>query len=418
MHTSGVSQNGAQVSYTYSGELVKSISTASGTEYLFDYGTFDTLSSVKIGQRTLVNHTYSKDANHWLTRSDYGNGDYVTYDYDSFGQLIGTGYEDNADAVSYAYDNNGNLGLRLDNLSGRSTKYFYDFQDRLMRYEETGDDYSNTVQWGYDDKNNLSSQTQILNGTTYTSKYAYDEDNRITKTIEGQTSASYTYDGYGRMTGVQTKSGNNQVVNATITYTEPSDTSTTGQIKTWNDGKTTYTYTYDAKGNITSIASGSNRIEYEYDALGRLTDEYDPVQKQHYVYSYDDGGNLLSKKLYVYKKSSSGGVFPGTGGSEVIPVDPPIKPPVEEYAQKPIETDKYGYQKKSETLYAYTDGEWKDLLTSYDGDAITYDGIGNPLTDGTWTYTWQHGRQLESMINADTSISFAYDSMVSAFPRQ
>ena len=78
------------------------------------------------------------------------------------------------------------------------------------------------------------------------------------------------------MTGVQTKSGNNQVVNATITYTEPSDTSTTGQIKTWNDGKTTYTYTYDAKGNITSIASGSSRIEYEYDALGRLTDEYDP----------------------------------------------------------------------------------------------------------------------------------------------
>ena len=78
LRTSGISQSAAQVSYTYSGELVESISTASGTEYLFDYGTFDTLSSVKIGQRTLVNHTYSKDANHWLARSDYGNGDYVT----------------------------------------------------------------------------------------------------------------------------------------------------------------------------------------------------------------------------------------------------------------------------------------------------------------------------------------------------
>ena len=33
-----------------------------------------------------------------------------------------------------------------------------------MRYEETGSNYSNTVQWGYDDKNNLSSQTQTLNG--------------------------------------------------------------------------------------------------------------------------------------------------------------------------------------------------------------------------------------------------------------
>ena len=33
-----------------------------------------------------------------------------------------------------------------------------------MRYEETGSNYSNTVQWGYDDKNNLSSQTQTLDG--------------------------------------------------------------------------------------------------------------------------------------------------------------------------------------------------------------------------------------------------------------
>lgn len=33
-----------------------------------------------------------------------------------------------------------------------------------MRYEEIGSNYSNIVQWGYDDKNNLSSQTQTLNG--------------------------------------------------------------------------------------------------------------------------------------------------------------------------------------------------------------------------------------------------------------
>lgn len=33
-----------------------------------------------------------------------------------------------------------------------------------MRYEEAGSNYSNTVQWGYDDKNNLSSQTQTLDG--------------------------------------------------------------------------------------------------------------------------------------------------------------------------------------------------------------------------------------------------------------
>ena len=29
--------------------------------------------------------------------------------------------------------------------------------------------------------------------------------------------------------------------------------------------------------------------------------------------------------------------------------------------------------------------------------AITYDAIGNPRNDGTWNYTWAHGRQLSSM---------------------
>lgn len=53
-----------------------------------------------------------------------------------------------------------------------------------------------------------------------------------------------------------------------------------------------------------------------------------------------------------------------------------------------------------------------DLLTSYNGVPITYDGIGNPLNDGTWTYTWQHGRQLASMNKLDGSAqwSFTYNA--------
>ena len=29
--------------------------------------------------------------------------------------------------------------------------------------------------------------------------------------------------------------------------------------------------------------------------------------------------------------------------------------------------------------YTYGDGEWKDLLTSYNGNTITYDAIGNRI---------------------------------------
>ena len=159
------------------------------------------MQSIQAGSRTLISHSYSTDGNHQLTRSDYGNGDSVSYGYDSLGRTTSVRYEDGAQ-VDYTYDNNGNLGLLTDSASGRKTQYFYDFQDRLMRWEQSGSGYENSVTWGYDDNNNLSTQKQTLNGTTYTTSYTYDKDNRLTKTTEGTVSAGYTYDALGRMTAM------------------------------------------------------------------------------------------------------------------------------------------------------------------------------------------------------------------------
>ena len=36
-------------------------------------------------------------------------------------------------------------------------------------------------------------------------------------------------------------------------------------------------------------------------------------------------------------------------------------------------------------------------MTAYNGATIQYDNIGNPTSDGTWTYTWENGRQLKEM---------------------
>ena len=182
--------------YSCASNLLSAISTASGTDYSFAYGAFDLVQSIQAGARTLIRHSYSTDGNHQLKRSDYGNGDSVSYGYDSLGRTTSVRYEDGAQ-VDYTYDNNGNLGLLTDSASGRRTQYFYDFQDRLMRWEQSGSGYANSVTWGYDDNNNLSTQKQTLNGTTYTTSYTYDKDNRLTKTTEGTVSAGYTYDTWG-----------------------------------------------------------------------------------------------------------------------------------------------------------------------------------------------------------------------------
>lgn len=55
---------------------------------------------------------------------------------------------------------------------------------------------------------------------------------------------------------------------------------------------------------------------------------------------------------------------------------------------------------------------WKDLLTAYDGETITYDNSGNPISyyNGTrWALTWNNGRSLTRAVSTSTSVDFTYD---------
>ena len=368
--TTTVSKTGADVTYAYESDLLNTIQSASETTYDFDYGAFDLVQSVKVGSRALISHQYSDNANRYLTKSTYGNCDEISYTYDNYGRTISKTYED-GDTVSYAYDNNGNLGVMEDNGTGRTTKYLYDLQDRLSRYEETGSGYSNTVEWGYDTDNNLTSQTQTLNGTTYTGTYTYDEDNRLTASSQGSVSSAYAYDALNRMTSITANSGSSQVVRTDIGY-KATDTGTSSQVASWvNSVGGSYTYEYDVRGNITKIyADGTLAAEYTYDALDQLIVEKNYFADKRWEYTYDGGGNITSKTEFSSIDATSGVT-------------------------------------KS---YTYGDSSWKDLLTNYNGQALSTDEIGNLLSDGTWTYTWEHGRQLASMAKSGTTISYAYNA--------
>ena len=51
------------------------------------------------------------------------------------------------------------------------------------------------------------------------------------------------------------------------------------------------------------------------------------------------------------------------------------------------------------------------MLTSYDGHAITYDEIGNPLSyynGNAYTFTWE-GRRLVGAVKGSNTVSFTYD---------
>jgi hypothetical protein len=61
--------------------------------------------------------------------------------------------------------------------------------------------------------------------------------------------------------------------------------------------------------------------------------------------------------------------------------------------------------------YSYTNSNWEDQLTIYDGNNITYDSIGNMISFDGATYTWTNGVELSSYSNNDTNtnVSYKYD---------
>ena len=153
--------------------------------------------------------------------------------------------------------------------------------------------------------------------------------------------------------------------------------SRSAQIQKIIDGGKTWECTYDDNGNIPSEKRNNQEaktLTYIYDALGQLIRANDPTENKTWTYAYDQGGNLLARKTYAHTTGSLDGKTP-----------------------------------QSTDTYAYTDNNWKDKLTAYNGKAITYDAIGNPLSDGTWTYAWQRGRQLASMTKSGQTIQYTYN---------
>ena len=248
--------------------------------------------------------------------------------------------------------------------------------DRLTRIVVTdGTNLISDIAWTYDADQNVTAITTRVNNNgalrTDTYAYSYDDDHRPTNTTYGSVSESITYDGYSRVTGKTVQNSGNTVLSTTYAYRDIDAQYTTTQVSsltnTFGGNTLSHSYTYDANGNILSDGSTT----YAYDSLNQLVWEYNTAAGKAWNYAYDLGGNILSKTEYDY-----------ADGQTSNPVT---------------------------VSYTYGDAVWRDLLTAYNGEAITYDGIGNPTSYRGWGMTWQGGRQLASMQKDGTTLSFSYN---------
>ena len=386
----------AAVTNGYTDDLLSSLShtNTSGktTTYSFVYGAADLQTAVNIGSRNLVSNAYNSGT--WtLSSQTYGNGDYWKYFYDNMDTLTSrfTNCSDNEGiGFYYTYNGKGKL-VRIEMKSVTiadgavtggtllsSENYLYDGSDRLIRVVETDGDnvVKHDFSWTYDAKDNVTALTESIGGKSFSYTYAYDDDSRPTTFGYGDVTEQVTYDGHGRSSGTTVKNGSRTVLGTGYAYRDVDSTYTTTQVKSVTNsygGKTAnFNYTYDANGNILSV-SGDQTVTYEYDDLGQLVWEKNATAGKVWNYTYDNGGNILSRTEYA---CSGSGTVSGSGTT---------------------------------TSYTYGDAEWGDLLTAYNGEAISYDGIGNPLSYRGWTMNWQGGRQLASMTKGSDTLSFAYN---------
>ena len=146
----------------------------------------------------------------------------------------------------------------------------------------------------------VSSMTESIGSFSTTYNYAYDNDKRPVSVSFGGIIGAIAYDGFSRMISQTVTSGGNNVLTTDYTYRNIDGTYTSTQVaslsNSYGDGEDSFSYTYDANGNITGI-SGSQTAQYAYDALGQLITETVGTGDDQYVvhYSYDNGGNLIRR---------------------------------------------------------------------------------------------------------------------------
>nr|WP_162990890.1 DNRLRE domain-containing protein [Maliibacterium massiliense] len=374
--------------YTYAKDLIATLSHSNAsptvkTQYAFTYNDYGLKVQSKVGGAVLASNTY--DTYNRLVKVAYANGDAMGYAYNAQDQVTETRVDgESAARYGNVYDKEGRLVRSSNGQEGYTEALRYDLIGRLRQV----DGRQNSAVWSYgldyNDNDELSRMwytrgSEAANAVNYT----YDSSgfNTGANYTHGSTTISQqsTIDGYGRTGSMQLKKGSAVLSSAAYTYASPAPGRTSTRVLSLRNQAGSYdrtlSYTYDAVGNITSVSDGTHTTHYTYDDLYQLVREDNQAAGKTWVWTYDLGGNIKSRVEYSYT----------TGAVSV---------------ENALDT----------VVYAYGDANWPDKLTGYDGQAITRDAIGNPMSDGEWTYSWEGGRRLSGMSKAGTSLSYAYDA--------
>lgn len=286
---------GATLRFAYdaAGRLTK-MTDALGRETAFSYDANGNLLTQGRVDGTSASWTYGADG--LVASYTARSGDAVEYVYDANGNVVETTYSTEANPMKYEYDDRGNLTKVVD-FDGSETIYVYDDNDALLKVE-----YANgrSISYAYDE---FGRQISVSAGDDYLVEYTYDANGWLDKVIDGANGdallTDYAYDALGRL-AKETRGNGTYVLyayDATGALTEKSTYNADG------DAIASFAYTYDALGKIEAMTTLDGTWTYDYDAVGQLTSavfvavDGSLIADQSYAYEYDAAGNRIAETV-------------------------------------------------------------------------------------------------------------------------
>jgi len=252
-----------QYSYDTHGNL-SSVTYPEGNSITFTYNLGDRLIEIRDNLGNKIQYTYDDQGNRTsqnILDSQNTLKTYLDYSYDVYNRLQTMVNPDNS-STAYTYDGRGNVTATTDPRN-HTTNFVY---DALSRKTTMNQPFA-TTGYGYDTQDNPTSITDPNGNSTH---YMYDDFGRKYQTISPDTgTAIHAYDPAGDL--IQTTDANGNII----------------------------TYTYDALNRLvaTRFADSTQNITNTYDStavtygIERLTGRADPSGT--YTFSYDAQGNMV-----------------------------------------------------------------------------------------------------------------------------
>lgn len=259
---------------------VQTVTNRNGRSFAFAYDNLDRLTKLTAAEGSI---DLSYDAVGNLTSASSYNGSSLGMAYDALNRVTSVaetlpgGY---TASLGYAYDANGN---RTQMTTPWGTfRYAY---DSLNRVTSIANPFGQAVTFQYDA---LSRRTKMTYPNGVVTTYAYDAAGQLTQIVAQRSSdhsavafESYAYDANGNRVSATDLTGTH-----TYAYDKLNRLTSAGHPAASGLPILNETFSYDAVGNRLADAAITG---YQYDAANRLT------QNSSFTYTYDANGNMTSR---------------------------------------------------------------------------------------------------------------------------